>query len=372
MTLPDSHSVVNRRTFIAAGASLATAALFARPAISRAAAPPRTLQGKVGQLFVISFAGTTASASLLAQLQKYHFGGVCLFARNCVSPAQITHLLRQIQGASSYPLLICTDQEGGEVVRIRNGAPAFPSEAYYGQIGSAARVFADATTTARDLHTLGLTLNLAPVVDVLSNPQSPIGTRSYGPNPQLDAQLSAAAVRGYQQHRLGATAKHFIGLGHTSVNSHQALPVVNRTLAQLEANDLIPFRAAIASGVSTLLVAHVSLPAIDPVHRPASLSPVIIGGVIRKHLGFNRVVMTDSLAMGAISVGTAEAAQDALAAGADLLLIASDKNIPDGAFDAAYQRVLWAVKTGRIPESRLDSAVNRILALKRAYPPAIL
>jgi beta-N-acetylhexosaminidase len=216
-------------------------------------------------------------------------------------------------------------------------------------------------------------MNLAPVVDVLSDPRSPIGNRSYGSDPALVARLSAAAVRGYQQHGLAAAAKHFIGLGHTSIDSHQALPTVTQTLAQLARVDLVPFRAAIAAGVSTVLVAHVALPAIDPVHRPASLSPVIIEGLVRKRLGFQGIVMTDSLAMGALPQGsTAQAAEQALAAGADMLLISANHTIADGVFEHAVERVVSAVRAGRLPQSRLDSAVGRILALKRHYPSAVL
>jgi beta-N-acetylhexosaminidase len=215
-------------------------------------------------------------------------------------------------------------------------------------------------------------MDLAPVVDVLSNPTSPIGDRSYGSDPALVARLSAAAVRGYQRHGLAATAKHFIGLGHTSIDSHQALPTVTQTLSQLERVDLVPFRSAIAAGVSAMLVAHVALPAVDPVHRPASLSPVIINGLIRKQLGFSGVVMTDSLAMGALPRGgTAQAAEQALAAGADILLITANFDIPAGVLEDAYARVLSAVQAGRVPRQRLDSAVARILALKRTYPPLV-
>jgi beta-N-acetylhexosaminidase len=259
------------------------------------------------------------------------------------------------------------------VVRLRTGVDVFPSEQTYGLAGSATRVSADAASTARELHALGLTMNLAPVVDVLSNPRSPIGSRSYGSDPALAARLSAAAVRGYQQHGLAAAAKHFIGLGHTSIDSHQALPTVTSTLAQLDRIDLVPFRAAIIAGVSTILVAHVALPAIDPVHRPASLSPAVIQGLIRRRLGFQGIVMTDSLAMGALPQGsTAQAAEQALAAGADMLLIAANHDIADSVFEHAVERVIAAVRSGRVPQSRLDSAVARILALKRRYPPAVL
>ncbi|HEX6509123.1 MAG TPA: glycoside hydrolase family 3 N-terminal domain-containing protein [Chloroflexota bacterium] len=365
---------VNRRTFLQGSALLAASNLAGLPldTVMASSRPPRTLQEKVGQLFVVSFPGTSPDPAFLSLLQRNRFGGVVLYGRNYSSPGQLRALLARLQEASSYPLLVCTDQEGGSVVRLRRGVHTFPSEAVYGRAGWTARVDADAATTAHDLHALGLTMNLAPVADVLSNGRSPIGDRAFGSDPRLVARLTTAAVHGYQQHGLAAAVKHFIGLGHTSIDSHQSLPTVTQTLGQLEGADLLPFRAAVAAGVSTILVAHVALPAIDPVHRPASLSPVIIGGVIRKHLGFKGVVMTDSLAMGALPQGsTADAAERALAAGADMLLISADHDIPAGVFDTAVERVIAAVRAGRISQSRLDSAVARIVALKSTYPSVL-
>jgi beta-N-acetylhexosaminidase len=331
---------------------------------------PRTLREKVAQLFVISFAGTSPSPQLLSLLRSYPFGGFVLYNRNCVTATQTRSLISKLQSASRFPLLIGVDQEGGAVVRVRHGAPVFPSEAVYGEIGSAARVRTDAASTAMALRRLGFTINLAPVVDVLSNSKSPIGTRSYGPNPQLDAQLSVAAIQGYQQHGLAATAKHFIGLGHTSIDSHHALPTVTQSWQQLQRTDLIPFKAAIAAGVSTILVAHVALPRIDPVARPASLSPVIITGNIRGKLGFKGVVMTDSLAMGAVPAGeVTDAPRRALLAGADILLISANFDIPAAVFSDAVDRIISAVKKGQIKESVVDTALSRVLALKGRYPP---
>jgi beta-N-acetylhexosaminidase len=268
-----------------------------------------------------------------------------------------------------FPLLVCTDQEGGRVVRIHDGAPQLPWEATYGRIGSHNLVYHDATASARALRALGLTMNLAPVVDVLDNPKSPIGWRSYGSDPALAAKLSVAAVRGYQHHGMAATAKHFVGLGHTSIDSHRSLPTVTVPMSKLAQTDLVPFRAAIAAGVSTVMVAHVALPAIDPVYRPASLSPVMIEGVLRGQLGFRGVVMTDSLIMGALPAGhEAEAAERALTAGADILLIAGERPIPVALIEESVARVTAGIAAGRIPESRLDTALARIAALKQRYP----
>jgi beta-N-acetylhexosaminidase len=357
--------VLGAGTVLGAGKAL----LSAGPTLA-ASSVPQTLHQKVAQLFVISFQGLTAGHDILSLLERYTFGGVVLYSDNCRSAVQLRTLLAELQAVSRYPLLVCTDQEGGGVVRIHDGAPSFPWEATYGLLGSADRVYQDAATTARDLRSLGLTMNLAPVVDVLTNHKSPIGRRSYGSNPSLTAQLSAAAVRGYQQHGMASTAKHFVGLGHTSIDSHRALPTVTLTLAQLEARDFIPFRAAIAAGVSTILVAHVVLPAVDSVYRPASLSPVVIEGVLRTRLGFKGVVMTDSLMMGALPKGhEAEAAERAFAAGADILLISGKNRITAALVEESVERVVSAVLTGRIPQSRLDSALGRVLALKQRYPP---
>ncbi len=363
---------LSRRSFLehmlAAGVAVGaadTAGITRALTISR---PPRTLREKVGQVFIVSLRGLTPDFGFLRDLERHAYGGVILYQRNCQSASQIRALLTELQAISPTRLLVCVDQEGGRVTRIHYGAPVYPWEATYGQIGVPHHVYHDATRTARALRSLGLSLNLAPVVDVLANPHSPIGRRSYGRSPSLDASLALAAIRGYQHHGLAATAKHFVGLGHTSIDSHRSLPVVPLSLAQLEASDLIPFRTAIGAGVSTVLVAHVLLSQIDPYH-PASLSPTVIQGVLRRRLGFQGIVMTDSLIMGAVPAGDeARAAELALAAGADVLLVAGDHDLKSGLLTESYERVLSAVQSGRIPESRLDEAVGRIQALKRRYP----
>jgi beta-N-acetylhexosaminidase len=334
---------------------------------------PKTLQEKVEQLFVVSFAGTSAGHDILSLLGRHAIGGVILYNRNCTSAIQTGTLLAELQATARYPLLVCADQEGGKVVRIHSGAPAFPAESVYGQIGSTHQVSHDATVTARDLRALGLSMNLAPVVDVLTNPKSPIGQRSYGSNPAENARLSVAAIRAYQRHGLAATAKHFIGLGHTVIDSHHLLPTVNLSLRQLAGTDLMVFKAAIAAGVSTVLVAHVALPQIDTnPTRPASLSPVIIQGVLRTQLGFKGVVMTDSLLMGALPNGhQADAAEQAFAAGADILLLGANEDFPTAVIEDAISRVVAAVRSGRVPQSRVDEAVGRVWALKQRYPALI-
>lgn len=363
---------LSRRDFLGKFALLGAGALAGLPhrvALARSGHRALTLREKIAQLFVVSFVGPTLDYETLSLLDRHAIGGITLYANNCLSARQVHGLLSELQAAARYPLLINMDQEGGRVTRLHKGVPTFPAEAVYGRLASASRVYHDAATAARALHAIGLSMNLAPVVDVISNARSPIGVRSYGRNPHLDAQLSVAAIRGYQQHGLAATAKHFIGLGHTSIDSHRSLPTVTLSLPELEARDLIPFRAAIAAGVSTMMVAHVALPAIDPAYRPASLSPVIIDGVIRKTLGFKGAVITDSLTMGALPKGhEAEAAELAFLAGADLLLMATDGVVKTALIDEAIARVHRTVRTGQVSEARLDASVARIVGLKARYP----
>lgn len=330
---------------------------------------PMTLREKVAQLFVVSFVGTTLDYDTLALLDRHALGGVTLYANNCASAAQVRKLLTQLQVTARYPMLVSIDQEGGRVTRLRKGLQTFPAEAWYGKLNSTQRVYQDAAVTARELRAIGLSMNLAPVVDVVTNPKSPIGQRSYGSDPRLTARLSVAAIQAYQQHGLAATAKHFVGLGHTSIDAHRGLPTVTLSLQQFEQSDFIGFRAAIAAGVSSLMVTHVALPAIDPVYRPASLSPVVIQEVIRKRLGFTGVIITDSLMMGALPKGQEpQAAEQAFLAGADVLLMATDGKIAPAIIDEAVERVTRLVVSGQVAESRLEQSLTRILAVKTRYP----
>ncbi len=333
---------------------------------------PSTIREKVGQLFMVSFAGTTPRSDLLSFFDRNAPGGVILYERNVTSAAQVRTLIADLQRAAPVPLLVATDEEGGLIASIRDGVAVSLSEARYGALGSPVRVYHDAAAMAHDLGALGLTMDLAPVVDILADHGSPIGTRSYGTDPRLVGRLSVAAIQGYQRQGLAATAKHFVGLGRSSIDSHHALPTVTLTLDELERGDLIPFRAAIAAGVSTVMVAHVALPAIDPVARPASLSPVVMDGLLRRRLGFGGVIMTDSLVMGAVPGGNEPAAAErAFAAGADMLLISADRDIATTVFDEAVERIVASVTARRIPESRLDASVARIMALKRRYPARV-
>lgn len=323
-------------------------------------------QAKIGQLFVVGIDGTRPSAGTARLLRSWQVGGVILSGNNVGSASDLVSLTTGLQRAAALPLLISTDQEGGEVARIHVGLTPLPSEAFYGRNGSPGRVYADTLAQGRALKRLGINLNLAPVVDVLSNPNSAIGSRSFGPDPARDASLAAAAIKGYQAAGIGATAKHFLGLGSVTTNADEALPVVTASRATLEARDLVPMRAAVGAGVDVLMVTRVLLTALDP-RATAYASSAIVQGVIRRELGFTGTITTDSLLTNAIvnGPGPATAVVAALTAGDDILLLLREGGGADVLHtQQALDAVRRAVAQGKVSMSRLNDAVTHVLQLK--------
>ena len=328
-----------------------------------------TAAEKIGQLFMVPVDGP----ALQRMVHDWHVGGLILYGGDVVSASQGRALIAGAQHAAKVPLLVATDEEGGEVDQIPAAAGVTQQSAprQYGGLGSAGRVYQDALATGRDLRSLGVNMDLAPVVDVLLDPDSPIGDRSYGANPTLVARLGASAIRGYQAGGVAATAKHFLGLGDVSVDLHKELPTVSRGATQLDQVDLVPMRAAIAAGTDALMVTHAAIPALDPANTPASLSRRIVTGFIRGRLGYGGLIITDSLAMGGLSTrvkSNAEATVRAIAAGNDMALISTDPPTIRGALDAVQR----AVATGRISRATIDSAVRRVLMLKAKLGPCCL
>ena len=338
-----------------------------------------TLEEKVGQLFVTYVYGAAADQpdprnretygvdTPAEVVQKYHLGGVIYFpwSGNVNEPRQVADLSNGLQRAaldgSGLPLLIATDQEGGTVARVGPPATQFPGNMALGAARSSKHARRAAAISGKELRTLGINQNYAPVADVNVNPQNPvIGARSFGEDPALAARLTRAQVTGYQQgHQVAATAKHFPGHGDTNLDSHTALPVIHHTLAELEKIDLPPFQAAIRSGIEAIMTGHIVVPALDPSGRPATLSQPILTGLLRERLGFDGVVVTDSLGMAGVrQVSSDERVPvEALKAGADMLLMPP---VPD----LQYQAVLEAVRSGEVPEARIDRSLYRILRLK--------
>ncbi|MFD5795766.1 glycoside hydrolase family 3 protein [Streptomyces diastatochromogenes] len=382
----------SRRTVLAATAGL-TAALTAPATAAHAATPNErklralvsrmTLEEKVGQLFVMRVYGHSATAPDQADIdanlkeigvrtaaeliEKYRVGGIIYFtwAHNTRDPHQIADLSNGIQRASleqprGLPLLIATDQEHGIVCRVGKPATLFPGAMAIG----AGRSRSDARTLGRvsgaELRAMGINQDYSPDADVNVNPANPvIGVRSFGADPDAVAALVAAEVRGYQASRVAATAKHFPGHGDTAVDSHTGFPVITHSRDLWEKLDAVPFRAAIEAGIDSVMTAHIQFPALDDSGDPATLSHPILTGILRGELGYDGVVVTDSLGMEGVRTkyGDDRVPVLALKAGVDQLL-----NPPS--IDVAWHAVLNAVQNGELTEARLDESILRILRLK--------
>jgi beta-N-acetylhexosaminidase len=318
---------------------------------------------------MFSFDGTDADPEVMRMVRDWGAGGLILYRPNVVSAPQLRALIAHVQRAARVPLLIATDEEGGpssSMVPFSIGVHPLLTPQQYGQIDSPNHVYGDALAAGRDLRALGVTMNLAPVLDVLIDPHSPIGTRSYGSDPALVARLGTAAIRGYQDAGIAATAKHFLGLGGVPLDAHLVRPTIHRSLRQLERVELVPVRAAIRAGVDALMVTHAVIPALDPSGTPASLSRRIITGFIRGTLGYHGLIISDTLPMGAIDtyMSIPAAAARAAAAGNDIVLVAYYQGLPPATMHAALTAVLGAVEAGRIGIATVDAAARHVLLLK--------
>lgn len=338
-----------------------------------------SLEEKVGQLFIPYVTGATVNsvsednvnrfgvATPAEVVAGFDFGGIVYFAAsgNTVEPHQIAALSNGLQRANSeagntVPLSIVTDQETGLISRIGSPATVFPGAMALGAARAPRLTASTYTITGRELRALGVTTDYAPVADVNVNPANPvIGVRSFGSRPDLVAALVPAAVKALQGEKVSATAKHFPGHGDTSVDSHTALPVITHTVQEWEQIDAPPFRAAIAAGVDAIMTAHISFPALDPTGDPSTLSRPILTGLLRDTMGFQGVIVTDSLRMDGVRLlyGDAEVAIRAVEAGADILL---DPPAPR----LQLQAVIDAVRSGRLTEARIEESVRRILTMK--------
>ncbi|MEV8309103.1 glycoside hydrolase family 3 protein [Streptomyces flavidovirens] len=397
------HRTSRRTLLTATAAAVAATAISTTPALGVSEAPEASdasvtastrdrlkhlisrmsLEEKVGQLFVMRAYGHSATepdqvdidlnlkemgvrtaAELVA---KYHVGGIIYFAwaHNTRDPHQIADLSSGIQRAglaqdTPVPLLISTDQEHGIVARVGRPATLMPGAMALGAGGSRSDARKAAQIAGAELAAMGIVQNYAPVADVNVNPANPvIGVRSFGADPQAVAGMVAAQVKGYQSAGIAATSKHFPGHGDTKDDSHYSLPTIRHTAEEWEALDAPPFRAAIAAGIDSIMTAHIVVPALDKNEDPATLSEPIVTGVLRERLGYDGVVVTDSLAMAGVrqKYGDDRVPVLALLAGCDQLL-----NPPN--LSVAWNAVLKAVRDGELSMERIEESILRILLLK--------
>ncbi|MEU5877357.1 glycoside hydrolase family 3 protein [Spirillospora sp. NPDC047279] len=311
---------------------------------------------KVGQVFVPTFSSQAAAESII---KRYRVGGLIYFPQNMRTPAQTAAQSNTMQKASKIPLLLGVDEEQGIVSRTPF-ITSFPGNMALGATRRTADARDAARITGAELRAVGINQNYAPVADVNVNPANPvIGVRSFGSDPALVSTMLDAAIEGYQAAGVAATAKHFPGHGDTATDSHTGLPVINHTRAEWEKLDAPPFKAAIRSNVDAIMSAHIVVPKLDGSGEPSTLSRKVLTGLLREGLGYQGVIVTDSLQMAGArkKYDDGDVAVRALNAGADQLLM--PMNLP-----RAHRAVMAAVRSGKISEKRLDDAVSRILRLK--------
>ncbi|MEE9276367.1 MAG: beta-N-acetylhexosaminidase [bacterium] len=334
-----------------------------------------TPEEKAGQHIVAGFEGLAPPASLLERIRAGRAGGVILFRRNIESAEQTLSLTHALQRAAAesprrLPLLIAIDEEGGRVSRLSEDFTRFPAARLFGRLGDPGLVRRAAAATAAELRAAGVNMNLAPVLDVLTNPAcTVIGDRAFGEEPALVGEMAAAAVSGLQAGGVAAAAKHFPGIGDMAPDPHEELPACDLQEADLRARELAPYRRALAPDLpagpaAAVLVAHAVYTRIDP-DRPASLSGRIVRGLLREGLNFGGLALTDDLEMGAIE-DPAGSAMEAVAAGEDVALICRTEKIQEG----ALERIARALREGEIRPEAEDASLGRILAAKARFAGA--
>jgi len=325
-----------------------------------------TLREKIGQLFMLGFHGTEPSKELRDLFTTYHPGGVILFSRNLEHPEQAARLTNALQKLSpTRPLLVSIDQEGGRVARLPQGFTVFPGQGALGRAGTTELAYAFAEVTAKELRAIGVNMDMAPVLDVHSNPTNPvIGDRSFGADPLLVETLGLAVIAGLQDNGVLACGKHFPGHGDTAADSHHELPTVSHDLDRLRRIELRPFAHCVANGLAAVMTAHVRYPALDA-HVPATLSATILTTLLRAQLHFTGLVVTDDLEMRAIRdhYGIEDAVIRAVRAGADILLICKDHERQVAAMEAVYR----AVMEGDLSETQVEPALMRVLQAKERF-----
>jgi beta-N-acetylhexosaminidase len=348
-----------------------------------------SLDEKIGQLVSVGVNATflnqdsEAYRELRRQVEQNHVGGIILF-RGGVYDSVV--LMNRMQAHARRPLLISADLEAGAGMRFE-ATVNFPWNMAVAATGNPDFARRQGLLTAREARALGVHQIFAPVVDVNNNAQNPvINVRSYGEDPETVARFAAAFTEGAQSGGVIATAKHFPGHGDTAVDSHRGLPIINASRERLNQLELVPFRAAVRAGVGAVMSAHIGLPQIDPTriqplpreaiirpvysgagdeiineagNLPATLSPVVLNGMLRRDLNFNGIIVTDALDMSGLTIyfRQDEAAVRAVEAGADMLLKPAD-------VDACIRGVREAVRSGRLTERRIEESARRILAAK--------
>lgn len=323
---------------------------------------------KIARMVGVGFEGTTTPTEVDALLQR-GVDSVIFFARNVESPQQFAELTADIKNRAGRPIMTCIDQEGGRVQRLREPFTIIPAMGIVGQVGDEMLAEKLARIMARELRAVNIDMDLAPVVDVNTNPANPvIGARSLGADVKLVSKLATAIIKGLQSEGVAACAKHFPGHGDTSQDSHHMLPTLPHALERLMSVEIPPFQAAIAAGVSSIMTAHVIFTPIDDKY-PATMSEPVLTGLLRKRLYYDGVVFSDDMQMKAIAdhYGFDDAIVRSVNAGVDCFWVCHSHELQNRAIDV----LIKAVENGKVPRERVEQSNARLDRLFAAYakPP---
>ena len=319
----------------------------------------RDVRRHVGRLAIVGFSGTSVPDDLRRLVKEFDLAGIIYFARNVESPEQIRELSRELTSlAIDWPLWVSVDQEGGRVARLKRPFTEWPPMATLGRSGDEQLVDQFGRALASELRAVGITLDFAPDLDVLTNPKNTaIGDRALSSDAVAAARLARPIIRAFQSTGIAACGKHFPGHGDTVADSHDELPIVEQDRRRLASREYLPFRAAIEERIAMIMTAHVLIPAIDE-RRPATLSPTVVTDMLKGELRFDGVVVTDDLGMKAVSATRplGEVMIDAVDAGCDVALLCNSTADEQA---MALETVVKAVESAQLKFTRIDDAFRR-------------
>lgn len=328
-----------------------------------------SLEEKIGQMIVFGFDALELNDHAIDLITKYKVGNVILFARNVKTPEQVFKLNHDLQKLAlktlGVPLLITIDQEGGMVTRIKSGGTFFPGAMTISASDQIENSYLSGRLMGKELKALGINMNLAPTLDVNNNPFNPvIGVRSYSDNPNRVAEYGLEFIKGLQESVI-ATAKHFPGHGDTKVDSHLALPEIDKSLDELMEMEIIPFKHAVENGLEAVMTTHINFPQITKEGRPATLSKIALTGLLREKLGFEGLIITDCMQMKAIQkhYTTPLGTLMAINAGANLICISHSYELQT----ESVKRLKQAYEENELTLETINDRVSKILEYKEKY-----
>jgi beta-N-acetylhexosaminidase len=314
-----------------------------------------------GSIFILGYQGLSPSPEFIDLIKRYQVGGIIFFERNIVSPSQLKDQIAEFQALTDYPLLFVIDQEGGKVNRIKTDFPVFPSNNFYGEREDLLGAQKAYQITAAELRSLGMNVNLAPVVDVTRGQENFMADRSFGSDPNSVSEFTRLAVEAVHSEQVLACAKHFPGIGGLKDDPHQTLPVNNQPADEFWSRDFLPFQAAIETGVKMVMTTHVKCSSLDQ-NEPATFSGKITTDILRKKLKFEGLIVTDDMEMGGVKdyLEPGLACRKAFLAGHDLILLCHSPDLQKRVLESFGQKA----KTGEIPKDRLQQSLDRIRQFK--------